>query len=54
MFDMLNFALKYCEVVDKMMMRPVYKLHSYELSGEAWMGLRQLQQVLKVREALKL
>ena len=48
-FDMLDFAIKYRAVVDRMTMRPINCLRAYELDDAAWTMLTQIQEVLEVR-----
>ncbi|KAI1788193.1 hypothetical protein LXA43DRAFT_895012 [Ganoderma leucocontextum] len=45
---MLDFAVKYRQVIDRMTMVPANGLRAYELLDQAWSVLRQLQYVLKV------
>ncbi len=49
MFDMLDGAIEYKQVVNKMCASKVNRLRQYKLSKAEWCIVRQLQLVLKVR-----
>ena len=48
-FDMLDFAVWYCAVVDEMTAKAGNGLRAYELDETVWAMLWQVQEILKVR-----
>ena len=48
-YDMLNFALEYQKAIDGMTDKRRLGLGDYELTSHEWMLVKQLRDVLKVR-----
>jgi hypothetical protein len=48
-YDMMNFALKYCEAIDAITADKALKLRKYELLDDDWVIVQDLVAVLEVR-----
>jgi hypothetical protein len=49
-YDMLEFTLEYCKVIDILMADRQNELHNYKLSEWEWTIVAQLSHILKVSD----
>jgi len=47
-FDMMDFAWKYCEPIDKITADKKLKLHCYKLDNDDWLIIQDLLALLQV------